>query len=66
MITGSVMVAVVIAISWFGLLCVWACLARANDERPSPEKPAGVPPRAPVFFLPDGEVWDVETRGVSR
>lgn len=32
----------------------------------SPEKPAGVPPRAPVFILPNGEVWDLETREVSR
>lgn len=59
MITGSIMVAIVIAISWFGLLCVWACLARANDERPSPEKPAGVPPRDAVFILPTGETWNI-------
>ncbi len=32
----------------------------------SPEKPAGVPPRAPVFILPNGEFWDLETREVSR
>jgi len=58
MLEGSAMVTGLVVLAWLGVLALWQCFARANNERPSPEKPAGVPPADAVFLLPDGETWD--------
>jgi len=58
MLEGSAMVTVLVVLAWLGVLALWQCFARANDERTSPEKPAGVPPADAVFICPDGETWD--------
>lgn len=47
-------------------VALWSVHCDLDRRTVSPEKPAGVPPRAPVFLLPDGEIWDLETREVSR
>lgn len=44
-----------------GMLLLWAVAASMCPlSGSSPEKPAGAPPREPVFLLPDGEVWDAQ------
>jgi hypothetical protein len=64
----DVLAIVALLLSHLGMagFALWSLHCDLDRRTVSPEKPAGVPPRAPVFFLPDGEFWDVETRGVSR
>ena len=68
---ATVAVAVEIGLTYVGLYFLWMCLAAANDERPSPEKPAEPAPDARWLDAADAEVlpsWHTKAagRGLDR